>query len=1054
MAADEVSTFPGPSLRVTVLGGFTVQGMEERALGTRKARLLLKRLAVAAGRAVPTDELAAAVWGAELPRNPSDQVSVLVSRLRGVLGPNRLPRSDAGYCLAADWFDVVELDRSAGEIEDRLRSGETAAALAAAHIALELAGGTLLPEEDGDWVDSVRPAAERLVARARLLAAEAAMRAGEYGAARAAAQSVMDMDPYDEAALRLAMRSDALAGRPGAALASYAGVRHRLSEDLGTDPAPETETLHTAIVRGELPSVLEAAASSSSLVGREVELEVLDAALTRAGAGEQVTVVVEAEPGMGKTTLLSEWAARAASHSLLLLGRCDELGRDLPLQPLVDGLDTYLESLGRQAATEILGAEATLLNPLLGRVSVEPRTSVTTVGNAETSRTTLFGAMAVVLRRAAGTRTLVLVIDDLHRAAAGTAEFLAFAARRIPHLMVLAARRPEPGPDLPAAQRISLGPLSIRDVVALAGSVRGPALHERTGGHPLFVRELTATQGEELPDSIVAAVRAQLEQLGPAAPSVEAAASSGTEVDAALVAAVTRRPIAAVLDDLEAATRMGVLRARGTALAFSHEMVREAIEAATLPPRRREIHRAAVEELARRREVDPLALARHASLGGDTTVAATALIAAADRAGERFELVTAEALLDQAIQLHDSAPARLARGRLHVARLDLDSARQDALVAIELGAGVEGFELAGWIAYYAREFDTALRYADEGVARAETGDVRASCLALAGRLRHTRGDLAGAARRLEEGVAVAPAGIRGMLQIWYGQVLAHRGEPEAASDLARRGLLDPHVSHPFVAGHGHFTVAYALGIAGRWDEALDAVDDLDAWIARQDDRRFPPIAANVRGWLLRGAGLYEEAIDLHRPAVDAAPGPTFREPHYAALLDMAECHLATGEVDEAAATLTEAADVSQWDGSMSWRQRNRYRFVGARIASLGGDHAQAGVTVRAVGAEAAQRGDRRYEFRAQLTAATIDARAGRPADLESLRPVVEGFMPVSGADGWRDLAELAKATGSDEIWRLAEESAGRIVAQASGRRGIEADRVARSVRQQLDRLKP
>ena len=1054
MAADGASTLAGRHLRVRVLGGFAVEGLDERALGTRKARLLLKRLAVAAGRAVPADELAAVVWGTELPRIPTDQVSVLVSRLRGVLGSDRLPRSDAGYCLAADWFDSVELEHTVSEMEDRLRSGDTAAALAAAQVALGLAAGVLLPEEDGEWVDAARPAADRLVARARLLAAEAAQLAGEFGAARAAAQLVLDADPYDEAALRLVMRSDALAGRPGAALAAYAAVRHRLSEDLGADPAPETESLHTAIVRGELPSVSETAVAADAVVGRETEFELLDAALGRAASGDPAMVVVEAEPGMGKTTLLTAWASRTSGGSLVLYGRCDELGGDLPLQPVLDGLRAYLQSLGRHAAAEVLRAEATLLDPLLGESSTGLPAAVTTVGDAETSRAALVGSLVAVLRRAAGTRTLVLMIDDLHMAAAGTAEFLSLACRRIPQVMVLAARRPDPGPDLPVAQRIVLGPLTAADVVALVGPERGPALHEHSGGHPLFVRELASAQGDELPGSIVAAVRAQMSRLGAGAVSLEAAASCGTDVDARLVAAITARPIAAVLDDLETATGTGLLRTRGAALAFSHELVREAIETATSPPRRQEIHRAAVDELARRSDADPLALARHARLGGDTDVAAFALLAAAVRARARFEPATAERLLDQAIELDDSAAARLARGRLRLARLDLESAREDALQAIDLGAGVEGFELAGWVAYYGRDYDTALRYADEGVERAESDDVRASCLALAGRIRHTRGDLAEAARRLEHGVAVAPAGIRGMVQVWYAQLLAHRGEPKEAADLARRGLLDPHVSHPFVAGHGNFTLAYALGMAGVWSAALDAVDQLDSWVVRQGDKRFPPVAANMRGWLLRGAGLVDDAIALHSPAVDVSPGPTFQEAHYAALLDLAECHLATGDIDQVGFALDKANDIMGWTGSMSWRHRNRYRLLAARLASLTGSHEEAADNARAVAGTAAERGDRRYEHRALLTAATIDARAGRHADPEALAFSVGRFLPFSGAEGWRDLAELAKAAGSEQTSRLAEERAALIVAEASKRPGIDGERAARSVRQQLDRLKP
>lgn len=1040
-------------LRVRVLGGFAVEGHEERALGTRKARILLKRLAVAGGQPVPSDEIAVAVWGGDLPQNPADQVSVLVSRLRSVLGADRLPRSDAGYRLAADWFDLVELQRTVSQLEERLREGEKGAALAAAHAVLGLARGSLLPEEDGDWVEDARPASERLVARARLLAAEAAVGAGELGAARSAAQSVLDHDPYDEAALRLVMRADTLAGRPGAALAAYAVVRHRLSEDLGADPTVETERLHTAIVRGEVPTLSETT-GPGSLVGRDAELALLDALLASATEGPSRAAVIEADAGMGKSTLLSAWMSRAGATALVIASRCDELGGDLPLQPIVDGVVTYLEFLGRDAAFELIGSDAAVLDPILGRVVTEKVVGATTLADPEASRATLFAALAAVLRRAAGERPLVLVVDDLHLAAAGTAEFLGFALRRIPQSMMLTARRPEPGPDLPAAQRIVLGPLTLADAVALVGAERGPALHERSGGHPLFLQEL-ATVGEgELPASIVAAVRAQLDRLGPAAVSLEAAAGCGTEVDAALVAAVTGRPVPGVLDDLEQAMRAGLLQPRGAALGFRHELVREAVEAATSPPRKAEVHQAAVAELARRPDTDPLALARHARLGGDPAVAAEALVVAARRAKERFEVATAEELLDQAVGLCDSVPARLARGQLRLARLDLDGAREDAQTAIQLGAGVEGFELAGWVTYYARDYDTALRYADEGVERAAAADVRASCLALAGRIRHTRGMLADASARLEEGVAIAPAGIRGMVQVWHAQLLAHQGQVEQAADVARRGLLDPHLAHPFAAAHGRFTLAYALGLSGHWAAALGAVDELDALVARQGDRRFPPVSANIRGWLLRGAGLLDEAVELHRFAAEAAPGPTFQEAHYAALLDLAECHLGGGDVEQAAESVDAARGILEWSGSMSWRHRSRYRLLTDRIASLSGDHPDALGDARTVAAAAAERGDRRYHSRALLVAGAIQARSGRPVDQEEVGALVERFLPLSGPDGWRDLAELAAAVGSEKVWRLAEEQAAVMVAEVSARPGFDADRVSRAIRNQVDRLKP
>jgi tetratricopeptide (TPR) repeat protein len=806
-------------------------------------------------------------------------------------------------------------------------------------------------------------------------------------------------------------------------------------------------------VRGELPNA-GSSAKGQAVVGRETELKLLDRALERAKNGEAVAVVIEADPGMGKTTLLSTWVSEVAIHSLVLSGRCDELGGDLPLQPIADALAGHLQTLGREAAGELIGAEASILGTLLGRVEGSDAAAVTTVGDADSNRRVLFAALIGVLRRAAGSRAMVLTIDDLHQAADGTAEFLAFALSELPQLMVVAARRNESGPDLPTAQRIVLGPLSVADVIALLGEERGRALYDRSGGHPLFVRELAATPSGELPPSIVRSVRGQMEALGAAAISLEAAAACGTEVDATLVSVLAGRPMRVVLDDLESATRLGLLRPRGAALAFNHEMLREAIEAATSPPRRREFHRAAVAELAGRAEVDPLVLARHANLSGESGVAASALISASERAAQRFELGSAERLLDQAIELEDSFSARLARGRLRLARLDLESAQTDALRAIELGAGVGGFELAGWTAYYGRDYDTALRYADEGVERAEASGVRASCLALAGRIRHTRGDLDGANSRFQRGIDVAPPGIRGMLQIWHAQLLVHRGEPDRAVDLAHRGLLDPHLAHPFVAGHGYFTRAYALGMKGEWIAALEAVDRLDELVARTGDKRFPPVAANMRGWLLRGVGLLQEAIEMHLPAVEVDPGPTFREAHYAALLDLAECHLARDDLVEASASIGRAADISEWNGSMSWRHRNRHRLISARLVALSGNPSDGAAAARAVAVDSSERGDRRYEQRALLTALAIDAAAGRAPDSETLGTLVERFVPICGPDGWRDLGEVARATGSDEAWRVAEKCAASIVTAASKRPGIDSARVAREVRRQLDQLRP
>ena len=109
------------SLSVRVLGDFEVAGVEASALGSRKGRSLLRFLALAGGRAVSVDTLATAIWGDQQPNSPADQIAVLASRLRAVLGRERLEHTDAGYRLRYDWLDADELASLVDEVDRRLR---------------------------------------------------------------------------------------------------------------------------------------------------------------------------------------------------------------------------------------------------------------------------------------------------------------------------------------------------------------------------------------------------------------------------------------------------------------------------------------------------------------------------------------------------------------------------------------------------------------------------------------------------------------------------------------------------------------------------------------------------------------------------------------------------------------------------------------------------------------------------------------------------------------------------------------------------------------------
>ena len=180
-------------LRIRLLGGLAVEGTDLARLGSRKARRVLGRLAVARGHAVGADTLAEVVWGVDQPSHPGDQLSVLVSRLRSVIGADSLTRTAAGYLLRMDWLDLTALGELAIEARRRLDSDAIAPATAAARAALDLLRGPLLPEEppDAEWLEAERAAVARHAAAARLVAAEAALAAGDPWTAAALARQAL-----------------------------------------------------------------------------------------------------------------------------------------------------------------------------------------------------------------------------------------------------------------------------------------------------------------------------------------------------------------------------------------------------------------------------------------------------------------------------------------------------------------------------------------------------------------------------------------------------------------------------------------------------------------------------------------------------------------------------------------------------------------------------------------------------------------------------------------------------------------------------------------------
>ncbi len=1046
----------GPSpLRVRLLGAFSVEGVADRAFGSRKVRLVLKTLALGRGQPVGQDRLIDVVWGADPPSHPADQLGVLVSRLRQVVGTERVLRRESGYVALIDWFDVDELETRVQEATSAWHEGRWGAARTAAESAIALAKGPLLPDDEGAWLEADRAACAAQVGRAHLLVAESSIAAGDMVGAAAAAEMALRHDPYDEAALRLLMDAHRRSGRPASGLAAYVRVRERLAEDLGVSPSPETEALHDELVLGGPVDATSAPAgggvprSSGFLVGREESIAALDEAFAETLTGQTVTVVVDGEAGIGKTTLVDTWARSLTGRATVLWGSCDEMGRDLPLQPLADALAKHLRARGSSDIEAILGSHADDLHDLLDAAGTGWRATVSV--DPEQGRNRLFVALLRVIERL-GDAPVVVVVEDLHDAGQSTLAWLSFAQRRGHRLMLLTTRRSH-GPDLPGARRVELGPLLREQAMAIAGGTIADEVFERSGGNPLLLVALLEAPGGELPGSVREAATAQAATLGPAALTLRTAAVLGQEVDLDLLAEVLARPAVSVLADLDAAARVGLLIDHRNGYAFRHAVIREALEATTGSARRSLAHRDAARALRRREPVDLLAVAVHSRSGGDVDAAIDAFVDAAAISLRRFDLDEAAGHLDAAIALRPTAKALSLRARVRMVGLDLAAAADDAAAAIALDGGAVALEIAAWVAYYRRRYEEARRFADRGAERsAGEPALRTSCLAVAGRVRHGTGDLVGAVERLQIDLG-APADVQGVADVWLAHARVHQGRPTDALRALERAMVEPdRLAHPWAGMHGRLADIMALGQLGRITDALSVADDLDRAVERAGavGMRFPGIAANARSWLLRAVGAWELADDANERALFATRGTdggpsaeSMAEPYWVALLDQADGCLLTRDEAGAARLLAMLAPLDMWTGTMAWHQRHRLNLLRARLVLADGDRTVAAKLARDVAEDAAGRGAGRYE----LLARAVEAVANTAIPVEQVAAVVGGLARCAAPEGWRLVATLADAYRVDE-WRAEAATRAAVIVANAGAYSGQATRMVAAV---LDR---
>ncbi len=1041
------------SLAVRVLSDFGVDGVEPQAFGSRKARLALQLLAIAAGQAVPPDVLIDALWDTAPPVRPEDQLAVLMSRLRSVLGRDRIEHRDHGYLLHCDWLDATELAVLTREVETRRETGHVMGAVAAARVALSLIRGDGPQPLPGEWAQLRHAELERLISRARLVAATALLEAGDWMAAADAAAAAAERDPYDEAALRVLLRAYVMGGRVAGALATYATARERMADELGTDPSPETTALYTAILRGELTMPARPSQAAPGLVGRDDELAYLEAIATRARGGSTEVVVVDGEAGIGKTTLLRAWAdRRVATGDTVLMASCGPLDRSLPLDALLTAFAARLRELEPGVSADILGADAAILAPMLN-MTPGPRLrgvkgSPPMLADGMLGPAVLYSALVRALSRLTERAPLVVVVDDAHLAGLALPDWLRFLRREDVAVTVVATVRSGEGEPLPATASVHLDALGRDAAAELVGPGRVDELYARSKGHPLFLTELAQqAAGAELPASLVESVSARCDELGTAGLLLRTAAVIGPELDADLLAAVLGRPVVALLDDAEQAVVKQFLVEDDGIFRFRHELLREALAASATAGRAALLHRQAGRMLDRRPGADPLTVADHARLGGDLELAARALRDASAQAAERFDHAAAEALLDDALRLSPSPEGWLARARVRTLRMRYAEALED--VERAGAAGAAALEVGAWASYFGRQFAQASQFAEDGALAAEDATTRARCLAVGGRTRHAAGDLARAELLLGEAFSLAEGADRVTAAGWLGVLRAHQSRVDEALALLRpaaRGQLG--VEHTSATLHSLLFTGHAHALAGRPAQALAAFTRYTAEVERRQVPRFAGRAVNFAGWVLRNLGAWTEALDHHREALEVGQRQGTADVTIAALEDLAEQCLDTGDPDGAVALLAQARALLVGDLVFGWRLELKHQFISTRLALVRGDAERALAGADDLAARAAGLGVPRYTSVARLLAHRANRALGLPVDPAAVATDLDLLDSCVAIEAWRWTCDVAIDFGQP-AWL--DRAADRVARLARGA-GSHADGLLREADRRLSPL--
>ncbi|HSS73600.1 MAG TPA: BTAD domain-containing putative transcriptional regulator [Gaiellaceae bacterium] len=193
-----------------------------------------------------------AVWPDGLPPAPDSALSALVSKLRKLVGQDRLEgRSELRLALPDDaWIDAEAAGEGLHRAEAAHAREDWPAVWVAARVAQHIAVRPFVAGDDAPWIEERRRQLEGVYLRALELAAHSSLRigGGELDTAERSARSLVRQAPFRESGYRYLMEVLAARDNRAEALQVYDELRTMLREQLGTAPSPATKELHRMLL--------------------------------------------------------------------------------------------------------------------------------------------------------------------------------------------------------------------------------------------------------------------------------------------------------------------------------------------------------------------------------------------------------------------------------------------------------------------------------------------------------------------------------------------------------------------------------------------------------------------------------------------------------------------------------------------------------------------------------------------------------------------------------------------------------------------------------------